>query len=141
MPAVAFSRLGRGIILRGVPGQAMDVPALGQMQRVGGKPAGAVSRLGYYVLLAWVPGHALDMVAMLCEALLRLALLHIPHHAHILCGACEQCCRIWGPRCIDDIVRVAAPAHPFRCKGFPQASWRDPETLWVHGLQRPTYAC
>ena len=132
MPAVAFSRLGRHIVLRGVPGQAMDIQALGRMQRVSGKPAGAVSRLGYYELLAWVPGHALDRVAMLCEAPLRLALLHIPHHAHILYGACQQCCRIWGPCYINDIVRVAAPAHPFRYKGFPQASWRDPETLCAH---------
>lgn len=105
------------------------------------KPAGAVSRLGHYILLAGVPGHALDIVAMLCEAPLRLALLHIPHHAHVVYGACEQCCCVWGPCCVDDIVRVAAPAGPFCCEGFPQASWRDPEMLWAPSPLTFMYAC
>ena len=60
-------------------------------------PAGAVCRLGDHILLRRVPGHALDVVPMLGQAPLALALADVPHHAHILNGACQQRCGVRRP--------------------------------------------
>ncbi len=53
-------------------------------------PASSVRRLRYNIAVSRVPGNALHIVAVLCEASLPIALLHVPHNANILDRARQQ---------------------------------------------------